>query len=80
VNTEAIDHSRRRYISTRLYGITQHKKGNFHSQGRDNVILTQIHCGSEIRISSSSWPEWDNYGDEVTVLRRCDTMLEPASE
>lgn len=77
---EAIDRSKRGYISTRLYGVTQHMKGNFHSQGRDNVILTQIQCGSEIRISSSSWPEWDNYGDEFTVLRKCDTMLEPASE
>jgi len=40
VNMEAIGPSKRGYISTRLYGVTQHKKGNFHSQGRYNIILT----------------------------------------
>jgi hypothetical protein len=79
VKMEAIGLPKRGYISTRLYGVTQ-KKGNFHSQGRDNVLSTQIRCGPEIRISPSSWPEWDNYGDEVTVLRQCDTVLEPARE
>lgn len=81
VRMEPIGPPKRGYISTRLYGVTQQKKGNFHSQGRDNVIpSTQIQCGPEIRISSFSWPEWDKYGDEITVLRQCDTVLEPASE
>jgi hypothetical protein len=76
VKTGATGLPKRRWISTRLDGVT-HQTGNLYSHGPDNVTWTRTQWRPQIRLSSSSCPECDCYGTGVTVRHHastCDRM------